>query len=89
MKNNIPINSVKISSVFVSHASADNLGSKKIDVLYKILEVNYKVFCSSVPKSGISYGNRLFKTINDNIQNCDIFLAVITDNYLRSAYCLY
>lgn len=81
--------SVKSNSVFVSHASADNKRSKNIDRLYKVLEMNYKVFCSSVPKSGISYGNRLFKTINDNIKNCNIFLAVITDNYLRSAYCLY
>lgn len=87
MKNNVT--SAKRPNIFVSHATADNQDGKYIDKLYKTLENRYKVFCSSVPKAGISYGKKLFKTINDNIKNCNIFVAIITDNYIRSAYCLY
>lgn len=75
--------------IFISHASADNKEDKKIDKLFGVLEQCYKVFCSSVPKSGISYGTKLFNAINGKIKNSNIFIAIVTDNYLRSAYCLY
>lgn len=75
-------------SIFISHASADNK-DKKIKRLCEILEQYYPVFCSSVPKSSISIGSRLFNKINTNITNCSKFIAIITDNYLRSPYCLY
>lgn len=77
--------------VFISHASVDNKGNYKVaEQLATILEANnYEVFCSSVPKKGISFGKRLFKTINAKIDNCNFFIAIITDNYLRSTYCLY
>ncbi len=74
--------------IFVSHASADNK-DKKIKKLCDILEQYSPVFCSSVPKSSISLGSRLFNKINKNITDCRKFIAIITDNYLRSQYCLY
>ena len=77
-------------AIFVSHASADNNGKDTlVDNLYEILQGNYKVFCSSVPKRGIPFGKKLFQTLNNNLHNCNIFVAVITDNYIRSGYCLY
>ncbi len=76
------------SSIFISHASADN-EDEKIKRLCEILEQDYPVFCSSIPKSSISIGSRLFNKINKNIANCSKFIAIITDNYLRSHYCLY
>lgn len=78
----------RCGSAFVSHSSADNKDNK-IKNLCDILEQYYQVFCSSVPRTGISIGSQLFNKINKNINDCNVFIAIITDNYLRSQYCLY
>ena len=76
--------------VFISHATIDNKELKVADQIQSIFERNgYKVFCSSVPKRGISIGKQLFKEMNKNLEGCTLFFAIITDNYVRSPYCLY
>ena len=77
--------------VFISHASIDNNGETKVvEHLQQILENNgYNVFCTSVPRRGIFYGKKLFKEINKKLNLSDYFVAIITDNYVRSVYCMY
>ena len=76
--------------VFISHASIDNQGTKVVERLQQILENNgHDVFCTSVPRRGIFYGKKLFKEINRNLDLSDFFVAIITDNYVRSVYCMY
>lgn len=81
---------VKRELIFISHSSVDNQKIKVAKRLQMFLEEHgYAVFCSSVPKRGISFGKRLFQEMNKNLKKCDYFIAIITDNYIRSPYCLY
>lgn len=91
-QNNLPR-----ESIFLSHAGADNQkasgkrGAGPVEMFEKILEVKYKdrIFCSSVSQKGIKAGEYLHEQINKNIKKCSLFLAIITDNYVRSPHCLY
>lgn len=76
--------------VFISHAAIDNKGTKVVDRLEKILLDNEDaVFCTTDPRRGIFYGKELFKEINEKLDSTDYFVAIITDNYVRSVYCMY
>ena len=49
----------------------------------------YDKFFSSEPKTGINVGNDIIEEINNNLDNSDLVLAFITEDYIRSVYCLY
>ena len=73
---------VKRELIFISHSSVDNQKIKVAKRLQMFLEEHgYAVFCSSVPKRGISFGKRLFQEMNKNLKKCDYFIAIITDYY--------
>ena len=61
------------------------IGPLLYDALYKY----HIVFCSSNPNAGIDTGKKLHDEINRQLQNCDIFVAIVTENYLRSPHCIY
>ena len=77
-----------MAKIFISHASADNR-TKIIDNLYTILETNNEVFYSSLSSAGIALGDYLHHEINLQIQRCDIYIAIITGNFLKSQHCIY
>lgn len=60
-----------------------------IEKLTEVLKKKYSVLCSSVPRAGIPAGELLHEQIDNGIEGCKVFLAIITDNYLRSPHCLY
>ena len=81
--------------VFISHAGVDNVKAKGeteglMEKLTELLEkAGHSVVCSSVPRAGIPAGEYLHERIERDIKGCSVFLAIITDNYLRSPHCLY
>lgn len=76
--------------VFISHTQKDfeqcKLGPLFCDVL---VTNNYEVFCSSNPNTQIETGKELHEEMNRQLKECDIFLAIVTENYLRSPHCVY
>ncbi|MDE7161237.1 MAG: toll/interleukin-1 receptor domain-containing protein [Anaeroplasmataceae bacterium] len=73
--------------IFFSHCNSDkDIVSKMIDL---IDSSNSQIFFSSLPELGISAGESIMKRINEEMENCDVFVPVITQNYLRSIYCIY
>lgn len=77
-----------MAKIFISHASADNR-TKIIDELFKILEPDNKVFYSSLSNTGIALGEYLHKEINEQLEGCDLYIAIITNNFLKSQHCIY
>lgn len=75
--------------VFISHTKFDYVATKMAMLLNKLQDNNFSVFCSSNPDSGIETGKKLHEEMNRQLNNCDYFLAIITENYIRSPHCLY
>lgn len=82
------IYALAMSKIFVSHASVDNR-SNILDGFYEMLALNHEVFYSSLSNAGIALGEYLHKEINKQIHDCDICIAFITGNYLKSQHCIY
>ena len=74
--------------IFISHCSSD---AKIIDEYKHIFRSGKKdhIFFSSDPQTGIKSGKELMAAVNNEIRNCDLFVAIVTENYLRSDFCLY
>ena len=72
-------------SIFISHASNDYDATEMNDNLCELLKKKYYVECSS---QTVMQGF-LHDEINKKIARCDVFFALITENYVRSPYCLY
>lgn len=75
--------------IFISHTKADYEKTRMESLLCDILEKDYEVFCSSNPNEGIKSGKKLHQEMDRQLKECDIFMAVVTENYLRSPHCLY
>jgi len=78
----------KVKRIFISHAQ-DDFNSTKIKDLLKSILNKYGIFFSVDPEAGIETGKSLHEEINRELKECSIFMAVVTENYVRSAYCLY
>ena len=74
--------------IFISHCSSDKELFNKYKELFDF-DKKKGFFYSSSPETGIESGNELMRTINKEVSNCDTFVALITENYVRSIYCLY
>ena len=74
--------------IFISHCSDD---AKLIDEYKHIFKTGKKdqIFFSSDPQTGIKSGSELMTSINKEIKNCNLFVCIITENYVRSDFCLY
>lgn len=75
--------------IFISHTKTDYELTQMESLLCSMLDKDYIVFCSSNPKKGIKSGKKLHEEMNFQLNACDVFLAVVTENYLRSSHCLY
>ena len=71
--------------IFISHASKDYKATHLYSNLYKPLTKKYIVVCST--EKGLN--GFLHDEINKEISECDVFFALITENYVRSPHCLY
>ncbi len=77
---------------FINHSTRDK---DIISPLCKALEENAKeedktnIAFSSIAEKGTKGGDSLMPWINKNLEESDIFIAIITENYVRSQYCLY
>lgn len=76
--------------IFISHSTADKKVLKGKNGFESILINNhYDLFFSSNPKHGTNHDKSLFQQLDENIKKCQYFIAIITENYYRSYYCLY
>lgn len=82
MKNN------KNIKVFISHSGQNKDIANALSVLIQTGAKVTDVFCSSRPGDDILGGENFVDCINDNLKNCDIFIALFSPNYLDSQYCM-
>ncbi|MBR2175940.1 MAG: hypothetical protein IJ861_03205 [Clostridia bacterium] len=86
-------NQPKQSKCFISHCSDDNIImnslSEFIDVTfgYNITRVNNRFFCTY--HNSVAAGIALNKKLNQELNECDYMIAVITDSYVRSTVSIY
>lgn len=72
---------------FISHASKDADIARCFSSFLSDLSVDVSVFCSSISGT-INIGDDFVKTIEDGLNDSDVFIPLISNNYLRSKYCM-
>lgn len=73
--------------VFVSHSSKDAEIAKALSFFLKNLSMDIDVFCSSISGS-INQGEDFVQCIENGLSNSDVFIPLISKNYIESKYCL-
>lgn len=73
--------------VFISHSSKDAEIAKSLSFFLKNLNMDVDIFCTSI-SGGISQGDDFVHRIEKELENSDIFVPLISKNYLKSSYCL-
>jgi hypothetical protein len=76
--------------VFISHSSADlDLVKALVACLEQSLVVpDGAIVCTSLPGYDLSAGARVSDALLKSIERCSVLLAVLTQNSLKSGYCL-
>jgi hypothetical protein len=79
-----------MKSLFISHAVKDK---ELVDALIELFEggIGFKketIFCSSAEGQGIPNGQDFGPYMRTQLQNASIVIAVVTENYYDSAFCL-
>lgn len=76
-------------NIFFSHSSADaEIVQAIVDILARG-NPSIKPFYSSRPETGIAGGEGIMSRINRAMTECALFVPIITENYVRSMYCVY
>lgn len=73
--------------VFVSHSSKDAEIAKLLSYFLKNLNMDIDVFCSSI-SGAINQGEDFVQCIEGGLKNSDVFIPLISKNYIESRYCL-
>lgn len=73
--------------VFVSHSSKDAEIAKTLSYFLKNLSMDIDVFCSSISGS-INQGEDFVRYIEEGLKNSDVFIPLISKDYIESKYCL-
>lgn len=73
--------------VFISHSSKDEEIATQLSYFLKNLSLDIDVFCSSI-RGVISQGEDFVCSIEKGLKNSDIFIPLISKNYIQSKYCL-
>lgn len=73
--------------IFISHASRDKEIVLKFSELLENINSEIEVFCSS-EKGSIKVGENFVEAIFRELDNSDIFVPVISDEYYRSKFCM-
>lgn len=77
--------------IFISHASADKLLVDEITNFLSIIGINYgEIFNSSAddPIQGIPNGKNFMLAIKEAIKESNIVICILTENYLKSKFCM-
>ena len=69
-------------NIFISHSNQDTNICKKL--AKELIEIGYVVSISS-GVSGVNSGQSIFEAIKTALNNTDIFVAIVTENYLNSS----
>ncbi|MFK5879464.1 MAG: toll/interleukin-1 receptor domain-containing protein [Flavobacteriaceae bacterium] len=95
-KNEIEINknskkNKSMIDVFISHSSADqNKVKLLINILRSALNLSKeRIRCTSVPGYKLSGGSNTDETLKQEIVDCNLFIAVLTENSIKSTYVLF
>ncbi len=75
--------------IFISHSSKDANIVHQLVALLTLGVEDMDVFYSSDPDTGIEGGQGIMSKINQTLSDCHCFLPIITENYIRSLYCVY
>ena len=79
-----------MSTVFISHASKDE---ELVDELFDLLQLGCnldydKIFCTSIEGADIRTGEDFVQWIEENLDDSDLVILLVTANYLNSKFCL-
>jgi hypothetical protein len=79
-----------MADIFISHASVDQtLAEAFARLLEGGVNLSHKqIFCTSLEDQGIPAGADFKKVIQDQLNQCEIVIALITQNYYVSAFCM-
>lgn len=84
----IPFAEAICMNVFFSHSSDDaHIVREMVDIFSGNNELIS--FYSSDPKTGVLAGEGVMARINTEISKCQYLVAIISENYVRSQYCMY
>lgn len=72
---------------FISHAAKDKEIAKSFSMFLNGLDINIEIFCSSIAGT-IDQGDDFVKKIESELKNSDVFIPLISSNYIKSKYCL-
>lgn len=73
--------------VFISHSSKDDEIAKALTYFVKSLNMDIEVFCTSV-LGAVNQGENFVNSIEKGLKNSDVFIPLISRNYIESKYCL-
>lgn len=78
-----------MAKIFISHSSRDE---KLIRILLDFLQMGMgisreEIFCTSYPDE-LPTGNPFIEIIRREMRNCEAAFLVITDNFIKSPFCL-
>lgn len=72
---------------FISHSSKDSEIAKTFSFFLCNLSMDVEVFCTSLPGM-INQGENFVETIEKQLKDSDVFIPLISKNYLNSKYCM-
>lgn len=78
-----------MTKVFISHCSEDGGVIAALAEIWRECGEEVELFYSSDPETGIPAGDSLLRRISGEIEQCGVFVPVLTENYARSLYCVY
>ena len=73
--------------LFISHSSED--GDYITEALNGTPHRKFRLFYSSKARNSVRAGKSVFTSLDKQLDSCEYFIMVITENYYRSEYCLY
>lgn len=77
------------SSVFISHSSEDKDFVIRFSQFLELLGVKREnIFCSSIEGQGVSHGEKIEEAIRNEIIEDKALIYIISNNFMRSPYCL-
>jgi len=77
---------------FISHSSRDRkIAEKFVDNIFcEGLGINrLDIFCSSIEGLDVEVGRPIINTIKQKIEDADVVIFIITQNFLKSDFCKY
>lgn len=70
---------------FISHSSKDSEVAKKFSSFLSELSIEVSIFCSFL---NLNQGDDFVEIIEHGLKDCDVFIPLISTNYLSSKYCM-